>query len=227
MDHPAAPGDIGTTSLQELLRYLRGSEGALPAALWRPLLAARATVVPALLTLVERALADDQTDLGWALLHAVELLGALGNARAVAVLLCCLDQEHEFDLRVQQTAAALRRPMRRDAVLWRRCPGALRRRPRSPGARPQSYAPLPRANACSPRGSARWAGTRPGGVGVARSISSVLSPWSRVRGTAQLIQWCCTDACLDTLRRSGGSARRYCGVHLYVYLGHKRYAARR
>jgi SEC-C motif len=107
-DHPAAPGATGTPSLQELLRHLGGSEGALPAAIRRPLLAAGATVVPALITLVERALADEQTDLGWAPLHAVELLGALGDARAVPVLLRCLDQEDELDLLVQQTATALR-----------------------------------------------------------------------------------------------------------------------
>ena len=90
-DHPAAPGAMGTPSLQELLRHLGGAEGALPAAIRRPLLAAGATVVPALITLVESALADDQTDWGWAPLHAVELLGALGDARAVPVLLRCLD----------------------------------------------------------------------------------------------------------------------------------------
>ena len=107
-DHPAAPGAMGTPSLQELLHHLRGAEGELPAAIRTPLLAAGATVVPALITLVESALADEQTDLGWAALHAVELLGALGDARAVPVLLRCLDQEDELDLLVQQAATALR-----------------------------------------------------------------------------------------------------------------------
>jgi hypothetical protein len=41
-------------------------------------------------------------------LYAVELLGALGDARAVPVLLRCLDQEDERDLLVQQAATALR-----------------------------------------------------------------------------------------------------------------------
>ena len=103
-DHPAAPGATGTPSLQELLRHLRGYEGALPAAIRSPLLAAGATVVPALITLVESALADEQTALGWAPLHAVELLGALGDARAVPVLLRCLDHEDEFDLLVPTPA---------------------------------------------------------------------------------------------------------------------------
>jgi hypothetical protein len=65
-------------------------------------------MVPALIALVENALADDQTDLGWAPLHAVDLLGALGDARALPVLLRCLDLEDELDLRVEQAEAALR-----------------------------------------------------------------------------------------------------------------------
>jgi hypothetical protein len=107
--HPAAPGAPGTPSLQELLPHLRGAEGALPAAIRSPLLAAGATVVPTLVTLVESALADAQTDWGWAPLHAVELLGALGDARAVPILLRCLEHEDELDLLVQQAAAALHR----------------------------------------------------------------------------------------------------------------------
>jgi hypothetical protein len=110
MDHPNHPADpeaTGPASPQELLRHLRGYEGGLPEVIRRPLVAAGATVVPALISLVESALTDDQIDLGWAPLHAVELLGALGDARAVPVLLRCLDQEDELDLLVQQTASAL------------------------------------------------------------------------------------------------------------------------
>ena len=126
-DHPADPGATGTPSLQELLHHLRGAEGELPAAIRSPLLAAGATVVPALVTLVESALADEQTDLGWAPLHAVELLGALGDARAVPVLLRCLDQEDELDLLVQQAAAALHRL---GALALDRCLGAYATTPR-------------------------------------------------------------------------------------------------
>jgi hypothetical protein len=60
-----------------------------------------------LITLVEDALADDQRDLGWAPLPALDLLGALGDARALPVLLRCLDLEDELDLRVEQAEGAL------------------------------------------------------------------------------------------------------------------------
>ncbi len=62
-NHPADLGATGTASPQDLIRQLRGSEGRLPKAIRSPLLAAGATVVPALIAVVEHALADDQTDL--------------------------------------------------------------------------------------------------------------------------------------------------------------------
>src|SRR6266849_8495244 len=65
-------GATGTALPQELLRHLCGYEGGLPEAIRRPLVAAGATGVPALIALVEDALADDQTDLGWDPLHAVD-----------------------------------------------------------------------------------------------------------------------------------------------------------
>jgi hypothetical protein len=86
----------------------RRSSSGISAAIRSPLLAAGATVVPALITLVESSLADAQTDLGWAPLHAIDLLGALGDAGAVPVLLRCLDLEDELDLRVEQAEGALR-----------------------------------------------------------------------------------------------------------------------
>lgn len=106
-DPPAAPETTGTASPQEPLQHLRGYEGGLPEAMRRSLVAAGATVVPALIALVEDTLADDHADLSWAPLHAVDLLGALRDARAVPVLLRCLDQEDDLDLLVQQAAAAL------------------------------------------------------------------------------------------------------------------------
>jgi SEC-C motif len=106
--HPADPTAIGPASPQELVQHLRGYEGGLPEAVRQPLVAAGTTLVPALITLVEDALADDQSDLGWAPLHALDLLGALGDARALPVLLRCLDLEDELDLRVEQAEAALR-----------------------------------------------------------------------------------------------------------------------
>jgi hypothetical protein len=111
MDHPTHPADPtapGPASPQELVQHLRGYEGGLPEAVRQPLVTAGATIVPALITLVEDALADDQRDLGWASLHAIDLLGALGDARALPVLLRCLDLEDELDLRVEQAEAALR-----------------------------------------------------------------------------------------------------------------------
>jgi hypothetical protein len=111
MDHhdpPADPETTGTVSPQELRQHLREYESELPEAMRRPLVAAGATVISALIALVEDALADDHANLGWAPLHAVDLLGALGAARAVPVLLRCLDQEDELDPLVQQAAAALR-----------------------------------------------------------------------------------------------------------------------
>jgi SEC-C motif len=107
-NHPVDPEATGPVSPQELVQYLRGYEGGLPEAVRRPLVAAGATLVPALITLVEEdALADDQRDLGWAPLHAIDLLGALGDARALPVLLRFLDLEDELDLRVEQAERAL------------------------------------------------------------------------------------------------------------------------
>src|SRR5262247_3254256 len=111
MDHstrPADPTATGPASPQELVQDLRGYEGGLPEAARQPLVAAGTTLVPTLITLVEDALADDQRDLGWAPLHALDLLGALGDVRALPVLLRCLDLEDELDLRVEQAETALR-----------------------------------------------------------------------------------------------------------------------
>ena len=108
-DYTADPTAMAPASPQALFQHLCGYEGQLPEAVRRPLVAAGATIVPVLMALVEAALADDQTEWGWAPLHAVDLLGALGDARAVPVLLRCLDQEDELDLLVQQAATALHR----------------------------------------------------------------------------------------------------------------------
>jgi SEC-C motif len=111
MDHPDYPADPATmahASPQELVQHLRGYEGPLPEAVRRPLVTAGAAILPVLITLVEDALTDDQTDWGWAPLHAIDLLGALGDPRAIPVLLRCLALEDELDLRVEQAEAALR-----------------------------------------------------------------------------------------------------------------------
>ena len=93
---------------QALIRDLRAQEGALPEALRRQCLAAGAAMVPALIALLEAALADDQAEPEGALFHAVDLLGALGEARAVPILLRCLALDDLFDGLALQAAAALR-----------------------------------------------------------------------------------------------------------------------
>jgi hypothetical protein len=108
LDYLAPPTTTVATSPQALAQHLRGYEGRLPEAVHRPLVAAGASILPALIALVEDALADDQTDWGWAPLHALDLLGVLEDAQAVPVLLRCLDLEDELDLRVEQAEAALR-----------------------------------------------------------------------------------------------------------------------
>src|SRR5215831_8265750 len=105
---PGASNAASLASPHDLVRQLCLCAEALPEALRRQLLAAGAAVVPALITLVEQALTDDHAALGWAPLHAVELLGALGDPRAVPVLLRCLAEDDESDLLDQQVVTALR-----------------------------------------------------------------------------------------------------------------------
>jgi SEC-C motif len=102
-DDPAA-----TVSPQALIQALRAQEGALPEALRRQCLAAGAAVVPALIALLEAGLADDQAEPEGALFHAVDLLGALGDGRAVPILLRCLAHDDLGDGLAPPAAAALR-----------------------------------------------------------------------------------------------------------------------
>jgi hypothetical protein len=97
-----------TASPQAFVRDLRTQEGALPEALRRQCLAAGAAMVPALIALLEAGLADDQAEPEGALFHAVDLLGALGEARAVPILLRCLEHDDLFDGLAPPAAAALR-----------------------------------------------------------------------------------------------------------------------
>ncbi len=93
---------------QALVRDLRAQEGALPEALRQQCVAAGAAMVPALIALLEAGLADDQAESEGALFHAVDLLSALGDARAVPILLRCLAHDDLFDGLAPQAAAALR-----------------------------------------------------------------------------------------------------------------------
>ena len=104
---PGASNVAALASSQDLVRQLCLCAEALPEALRRQLMAAGAAIVPALITLVEQALTDDHAALRWAPLHAVELLGAMGDPRAVPVLLRCLDEDDESDLLDQQVVTAL------------------------------------------------------------------------------------------------------------------------
>jgi hypothetical protein len=112
-DHPMTPHDDRddrepTTSPQALVRNLCAQGEALPEALRRQCMAAGAAIVPALIALLEDALADDQAELGGATFHAVDLLGALADARAVPILLRCLEHDDLFDGLAPPAAAALR-----------------------------------------------------------------------------------------------------------------------
>jgi hypothetical protein len=112
-DHPMTPHDERddrepTTSPQALVRNLRAQAEALPETLRRQCMAAGAAIVPALIALLEDALADDQAELDGATFHAVDLLGALGDARAVPILLRCLEHDDLFDGLAPPAAAALR-----------------------------------------------------------------------------------------------------------------------
>jgi predicted ATPase len=57
LDHPADPTAVVPASPQDLVQHLRGYEGQLLETVRRPLVAAGATILPALITLVEDALA--------------------------------------------------------------------------------------------------------------------------------------------------------------------------
>src|SRR3989454_7712392 len=105
---PGASNAAALASPQDLVRQLCLCAEALPEALRRQLMAAGAAIVPALITLVEQALTDDHAALRSAPLHAVELLGAMGDPRAMPVLLRCLDEDDESDLLDQQVVTALR-----------------------------------------------------------------------------------------------------------------------
>ena len=97
-----------TASPQALVRDLCARAGALPEALRQQGMAAGATVVPALIPLLEAGLADDQAEPEGALFQAVDLLGALGDARAVPILLRCLAHDDRFDGLALPAAAAWR-----------------------------------------------------------------------------------------------------------------------
>lgn len=87
-----SPHDIHDTAPRAaLLQQLRHGDRELPEALQAQILAAGSTSIPGLIAILEEALADDEADHGWAPAHAAKLLGMLGDAQAVPVLLRMLE----------------------------------------------------------------------------------------------------------------------------------------
>jgi len=96
------------TSPQELVQRLRNLDKELPEAFRVQCLAAGASIVPDLIILLEEdVLADEESEYGWAPLHAAEILGTLGDARAIPVLLRCLEGCDPLDLLHQKLVDAL------------------------------------------------------------------------------------------------------------------------
>ena len=95
-------------SPQALVQRLRDLDEELPEALRAQCLAAGASIVPDLMVLLEDELrVDEASDDGWAPLHAAELLGTLGDARAIPVLLRCLGEGDVLDIFHQKLVDAL------------------------------------------------------------------------------------------------------------------------
>lgn len=83
-----SPHDIHDTAPRAaLLQQLRQWDREVPEALQAQMLAAGSASIPGLIAILEDALADDEADHGWAPAHAAKLLGMLGDAQAVPVLL--------------------------------------------------------------------------------------------------------------------------------------------
>jgi len=83
-----APYDLHDTALRAaLMQQLRQWDHEVPEALQAQILATGSASIPDLIAILEDALADDEADHGWAPAHAAQLLGMLGAAQAVPVLL--------------------------------------------------------------------------------------------------------------------------------------------
>jgi hypothetical protein len=90
----------GMRTLDDALAQLRRTAAHVPSALRRQLVAAGAHAVPALVALVEDrdAWQDDAPGEGWPPIHAVELLGEIGDPRALDALLAALPDTDELDI---------------------------------------------------------------------------------------------------------------------------------
>ena len=102
------PHDIpDTTPLPEWMQALRDTDRALPEALQDQILAAGSASLAGLIQVLEDTLDDDEADHGWAPMHAAKLLGMLGDAQAVPVLLQMLEHYEVIDGYHQEAEDAL------------------------------------------------------------------------------------------------------------------------
>ena len=106
LDHPLSDID-SAMSTQNLMQRLRATDEALPETLQAQILAAGGAISTDLIAILEEALADDETDHGWAPAHAAKLLGRLGDGRAVPVLLRMLARYDALDAYYEDAAEAL------------------------------------------------------------------------------------------------------------------------
>ena len=104
--HPSSDSQA-TMSTSTLAQRLRAVNETLPETLQTQILAAGSAIVPDLIAILEATLADDETDHGWTPSHAAKLLGQLGDARAVSVLLRFLEHYDALDSYHQDAADAL------------------------------------------------------------------------------------------------------------------------
>ena len=90
-----------------LMEQLQNLGETMPEALREHFMAAGEAVVPELIALVETALEAEADDESWSPVHAAELLGALGDERAVPVLLRCLQVCDNLEFLYQRAVRAL------------------------------------------------------------------------------------------------------------------------
>jgi hypothetical protein len=102
------PHDISDTKpLPEWMQPLRETDRELPEALQDQILASGRASLSGLIQVLEDTLADDEADHGWAPMHAAKLLGMLGDAQAVPVLLRMLEHYEVLDGYHQEAEDAL------------------------------------------------------------------------------------------------------------------------
>src|SRR6266446_6865890 len=96
-----------TAPLPEWMQQLWALNRELPEAVQAQILAVGSASIPHLIAILEDALADDEADHGWAPAHAARLLGMLGDAQAVPVLLRILEHYAVIDGYHQEAEDAL------------------------------------------------------------------------------------------------------------------------